>query len=157
GSDATVTLNPRPRSPSTITCVSSLQSAPRSVVSPSPNAARTRARLVMLLEPGTVISASTGFVSGTISIRSGKDTGFKAQSSKLKAQEKLQAPTSHGRILTHPPSLESPPPSPCEARAGGGSRPRVWWWHQDAPTSHSRQRQGQGIRLDRIHSRIGPW
>ena len=43
-------------------CVSSLQSAPLSVTSPSASAARISARLVMLFEPGTVISARTGLV-----------------------------------------------------------------------------------------------
>ena len=38
---------------------------------PSAKAARISARLVMLLEPGTVISAETGRTAGTISIRGG--------------------------------------------------------------------------------------
>ena len=41
------------------------------VVQPSASAARINARLVMLFEPGTVISARTGLSSGTISISSG--------------------------------------------------------------------------------------
>src|SRR5437867_4276063 len=43
------------------------------VHSPSANAARINARFVMLVEPGTVISARTGLSSGTISIKSGND------------------------------------------------------------------------------------
>src|SRR5688572_8837787 len=65
-------MKPRSCRHSTMTRVSSLQRAPRNVVSPGPNAARIRARLVMLFEPGTVISAWTARSSGTISIRSGK-------------------------------------------------------------------------------------
>src|ERR1041385_5936265 len=42
----------------------------------------------------------------------------------------------HARISMHPPSLTSPAPSPCEARAGRGlgrgNRARVWEWYQDA-------------------------
>ncbi|MGO9477907.1 MAG: hypothetical protein ACLP7I_08185 [Limisphaerales bacterium] len=53
-------------------CVSSLHSAPVKTVSPSASAARMSARLVMLFDPGTVISARTGLSSGTISMRSGK-------------------------------------------------------------------------------------
>ncbi|MFZ1072315.1 MAG: hypothetical protein WAO21_02660 [Verrucomicrobiia bacterium] len=52
--------------------MSSLQSAPVSVTSPSASAARMSARFVMLFEPGTVISARTGLSSGTISIKSGR-------------------------------------------------------------------------------------
>src|SRR5438552_2313626 len=64
-------MKPRSCRQSTITCVSSLHNAPEMTLSPSANAARTRTRLVMLLEPGTVISAFTGPVSGTISIQAG--------------------------------------------------------------------------------------
>src|SRR5437762_13541057 len=65
-------MKPRSCRQSTITCVSSLQSAPRSVVSPSAKAARTKARFVMLLEPGTVTSAREGGDHGTISMTSGR-------------------------------------------------------------------------------------
>ena len=54
-----------------MTWVSSLQSAPRNVTSPSASAARIRARLVMLLDPGTVIPAETFPIKGIISIKSG--------------------------------------------------------------------------------------
>src|SRR5438105_4097371 len=49
------------------------QSPPSSLGSPSPSAAKISARLVMLLEPGTEISARTGLSSGMISIKSGRD------------------------------------------------------------------------------------
>ena len=75
GSGSTLTMKPSSCRHSTITCVSSLQSAPSRVVSPSASAARINARLVMLFEPGTVISARTGLSSGTISMRSGKGIG----------------------------------------------------------------------------------
>src|SRR5688572_3156240 len=64
-------MKPRSCRHSTMTRVSSLQRAPRNVVSPGANAARISARLVMLFEPGTVISACTARSSGTISMRSG--------------------------------------------------------------------------------------
>ena len=72
GSGSTFTTNPSFCRHSTMICVSSLQSAPLSVTSPSASAARISARFVMLLEPGTVISARTGLSSGTISMRSGR-------------------------------------------------------------------------------------
>ena len=71
-SGATFTMKPSSCRHSTITCVSSLHNAPRSVTSPSAKAARINARFVMLLEPGTVISARTGPASGMISMRSGR-------------------------------------------------------------------------------------
>src|SRR4051794_10240339 len=56
--------------PATMTSVSSLWRAPSRMVGSSVDAvkaARTRARLVMLFDPGTVMSARGGRVSGTIS------------------------------------------------------------------------------------------
>ena len=79
---------------STITCVSSLQSAPCSVVSPPASAARTSARFVMLLEPGTVMSARTGCVSGTISMRSGRGMGLSLHVESYKLQV-LERPLFH--------------------------------------------------------------
>src|SRR5436309_15087513 len=72
GSGATLTMKPRSWRQSTITCVSSLHKAPEMTLSPSASAARTRTRLVMLLEPGTVISAFTGPATGTNSIQAGR-------------------------------------------------------------------------------------
>jgi len=51
--------------------VSSLQRAPRSSTVPEERAARTRARLVMLLEPGMTTSERGGRAGGTISISVG--------------------------------------------------------------------------------------
>src|SRR3954470_22245674 len=71
GAGATLTIKPRSCRHSTITWVSSLQSAPEITDSPSANAASTSARFVMLFEPGTAMDARTGSVSGTISMHSG--------------------------------------------------------------------------------------
>src|SRR5690348_15846677 len=55
---------------SIITRVSSLSRAPKSVEVPSASAAQTRARLVMLFEPGGRIRPRIGAVTGLISIES---------------------------------------------------------------------------------------
>ena len=68
-------MKPKSCRHSTITCVSSHQSAPGKVVSPSLSAASTKARFVILLDPGTAISACTGSERGTISMRSGRAMG----------------------------------------------------------------------------------
>src|SRR5262245_35962340 len=59
----------------TMISVSSLQSAAFRVVLAADKAASSNARLVMLLEPGTAISACTGPERGKISNKTGLDTG----------------------------------------------------------------------------------
>ena len=76
GNSKTLTEKPILCRASTIICVSSLQRAPVRVVSPLANAARIRARLVILLDPGTVICEATGVVCGIISISSGNGIIF---------------------------------------------------------------------------------
>ena len=71
GSVAMVTAKPRRRRQSVMAMVSSLQRAPRSSTVPEERAARTRARLVMLLEPGMTTSERGGRAGGTISISVG--------------------------------------------------------------------------------------
>ena len=64
-------IKPNCRNAAVMICVSSLHSAPRKVIGPFASAARIRARLVMLLEPGTVMTAETGASNGVISMTSG--------------------------------------------------------------------------------------
>jgi len=58
-----------------MTCVSSLHKAPVNVTVPDDKAAKIRARLVMLLDPGTVMDTKAGVGGGTISMRSGSGIG----------------------------------------------------------------------------------
>jgi hypothetical protein len=58
---------PNRRSAAIITCVSSLSNAPLSVDVPSASAAQTRARLVMLFEPGGRTVPCTGPLTAEIS------------------------------------------------------------------------------------------
>ncbi len=78
-------LRPRPRIPDTLSAstmisVSSLHSAPRSVVVPSPSAASTSARFVRLFEPGTV--TSTGAAAAAPRSRRGQAVSCLGGSSK---------------------------------------------------------------------------
>ena len=66
---------PSDRRPSIIAAVSSANSTPSSVVSPSAIAAATSARLVRLFDPGSAIVASGGVVSGSIGNGSGRVRG----------------------------------------------------------------------------------
>ena len=67
----TVTVKPSLRNASAMRRVSSLNSAPVSVTGVAPRAASKRARLVRLLEPGTMTSPRTGRVNGVIGNSSG--------------------------------------------------------------------------------------
>src|SRR6266702_4336668 len=70
GSSATSIQNPN-RLRFTIACVSSLQRAPRRTTGLLARAARIKARLVRLFEPGRTTVASVRRLGGTISMRSG--------------------------------------------------------------------------------------
>ena len=61
-----LTSAPSDLTPSIMASVSSARSAPVSVVSPVASAAHTSARLVMLLEPGSLTVASGGAPSGVM-------------------------------------------------------------------------------------------
>jgi len=76
GSGRTSTSKSSSQSASTITCVSCAHNAPLNVHSLSDSAAMMSARLVMLLDPGTVIVPFGGFASGWISRMSGRDFIF---------------------------------------------------------------------------------
>src|SRR3954469_4334004 len=100
GSGRTSTMKPSSWRHSTMIWVSSLQRAPSSVTSPSASAARMSARFVMLLEPGTVISARTGLSSGTISISSGNDIPEKINHhSSLVTLRRIATVLNHAHLL----------------------------------------------------------
>src|SRR5262249_59805256 len=71
GSFATSIQNPNRLRQFTIACVSSLQRAPRRTTGLLARAARIKARLVRLFEPGRTTVASVRRLGGTISMRSG--------------------------------------------------------------------------------------
>ncbi len=72
-----VTLNPSAWSPAIMMRESRLKSAPVSLVVPSASAARTSARLVMLLEPGRSTTPWTGWVNGVMGKGSAKGMRLK--------------------------------------------------------------------------------
>src|ERR1039458_3376057 len=114
-----VVLIPSLFSESTITCVSSAHSAPRSVHLPLVSAARISARLVILFEPGTVMVQFGGFASGLISSMSGR--GFTSLASRLLAvsfRESARSPCSRvaGRDCSNSYELGAAPVPPHRHR-----------------------------------------
>src|SRR5207248_131343 len=80
------TQKPSARKASIMTSVSSLRRAPRRTQAKpfADSAASTRARLVMLLEPGTRIVAIGGCFRGTIVSVSGKDMAYRSYVTRIR-------------------------------------------------------------------------